>query len=124
MASEKEGEILESYVTKTRDKKAALTFKKKALKRHGSPGAKTEMLRSAAQSSRIFLEKHISEHVGSMSALPPLQTFIVRRVDADGCRSTSRLPNAVDASIAAISIFVAKYENRWAFEISNIGTVT
>jgi putative transposase len=30
-----EGEILESYVTKTRDKKAALTFMKKALKRHG-----------------------------------------------------------------------------------------
>jgi putative transposase len=32
-----EVEILESYVTKTRDKKAALTFMKKALKRHGSP---------------------------------------------------------------------------------------
>jgi len=32
-----EGEILESYVTKTRDKKAALRFMKKALKRHGSP---------------------------------------------------------------------------------------
>jgi putative transposase len=32
-----EGEILESYVTKTRDKGAALAFMKKALKRHGSP---------------------------------------------------------------------------------------
>ena len=32
-----EGEILESYVTKSRDKKAALAFIKKALKRHGSP---------------------------------------------------------------------------------------
>ena len=32
-----EGEVLESYVTKTRDKQAALTFMKKALKRHGSP---------------------------------------------------------------------------------------
>lgn len=30
-----EGEILESYVTKTREKAAALTFMKKALKRHG-----------------------------------------------------------------------------------------
>ncbi len=30
-----EGEILESYVTKTHDKKAALRFMKKALKRHG-----------------------------------------------------------------------------------------
>lgn len=36
-AVDQEGEILESYVTKTRDKTAALTFMKKALKRHGSP---------------------------------------------------------------------------------------
>ncbi|WP_267382853.1 MULTISPECIES: IS6 family transposase [unclassified Sphingomonas] len=36
-AVDHEGEILESYVTKTRDKDAALTFMKKALKRHGSP---------------------------------------------------------------------------------------
>lgn len=34
-AVDQEGEILESYVTKTRDKKAALAFIKKALKRHG-----------------------------------------------------------------------------------------
>lgn len=32
-----EGEVLESYVTRTRDKAAALTFMRKALKRHGSP---------------------------------------------------------------------------------------
>ena len=32
-----EGEVLESYVPKTRDKLAALAFIKKALKRHGSP---------------------------------------------------------------------------------------
>ena len=36
-AVDQEGEILESYITKTRDKTAALTFMKKALKRHGSP---------------------------------------------------------------------------------------
>jgi putative transposase len=36
-AVDHEGEILESYVTKTRDKEAALRFMKKALKRHGSP---------------------------------------------------------------------------------------
>ena len=36
-AVDQEGEILVSYVTKTRDKIAALTFMKKALKRHGSP---------------------------------------------------------------------------------------
>jgi transposase-like protein len=34
-AVDQEGEILESYVTKTRDKKAALAFIKKALKRDG-----------------------------------------------------------------------------------------
>jgi putative transposase len=35
-AVDQEGEVLESYVTKKRDKKAALRFMKKALKRHGS----------------------------------------------------------------------------------------
>ena len=41
------GEVLESYVTKTRDKTAALRFMKKALKRHGSPDAiTTDGLRS------------------------------------------------------------------------------
>ena len=40
-AVDHEGEILESYVTKTRDKAAALTFMKKALRRHGSPEAIT-----------------------------------------------------------------------------------
>jgi putative transposase len=36
-AVDHEGEVLESYVTKSRDKAAALRFMKKALKRHGSP---------------------------------------------------------------------------------------
>ena len=46
-AVDQEGEILESFVTKTRDKAAALTFMKKALKRHGSPKAiTTDGLRS------------------------------------------------------------------------------
>ena len=38
-AVDHEGEVLESYVTKTRDKAAALTFIKKAMKRHGRPQA-------------------------------------------------------------------------------------
>lgn len=46
-AVDQEGEILESYVTKTRDKKAALAFIKKALKRHGCVEAiTTDGLRS------------------------------------------------------------------------------
>lgn len=36
-AVDQEGEILESYVTKARDKDAAMRFMRKALKRHGSP---------------------------------------------------------------------------------------
>ena len=36
-AVDHEGEVLESYVTKTRDKGAALKFIKKAMKRHRSP---------------------------------------------------------------------------------------
>jgi putative transposase len=46
-AVDHEGEVLDSYVTKTRDKAAALSFIKKALKRHGSPEAiTTDGLRS------------------------------------------------------------------------------
>jgi hypothetical protein len=46
-AVDHEGEILESFVTKERDKAEALKFMKKALKRHGSPEAiTTDGLRS------------------------------------------------------------------------------
>jgi IS1 family transposase len=52
-AVDQEGEILESYITKTRDKAAALTSMKKALKRHGSPEAiTTDGLRSYRAASR------------------------------------------------------------------------
>ena len=46
-AIDQEGEILESFVTKKRNKDAALNFMKRALKRHGSPQAiTTDGLRS------------------------------------------------------------------------------
>jgi len=46
-AVDHEGEVLESYVTRTRDKAAALRFMKKTLKRHGSPNSiVTDGLRS------------------------------------------------------------------------------
>ena len=46
-AVDHEGEVLESFVTKTRHRSAALTFMKKALKRHGRPEAiTTDGLRS------------------------------------------------------------------------------
>ena len=46
-AVDHEGEILESYITKSRDRDAALRFMKKTLKRHGLPAAiTTDGLRS------------------------------------------------------------------------------
>lgn len=46
-AVDHEGEVLESIVTKTRDRKAALKFLKKAMKRHGRPETiVTDKLRS------------------------------------------------------------------------------
>lgn len=46
-AVDHEGEVLESYVTKQRDKAAALSFIKRAMKRHGHPRAVvTDGLRS------------------------------------------------------------------------------
>ena len=52
-AVDHEGEILESYVTKKRDKKAALRFFKKALKRHGRAEAiVTDGLQSYAAAMR------------------------------------------------------------------------
>lgn len=46
-AVDHEGEILECFVTKRRDRKAALKFLRKALRRHGSPRAiVTDRLRS------------------------------------------------------------------------------
>ena len=48
-AVDHEGEVLETYVTKTRDKKAALKFLKKAMRMHGQPEViVTDKLRSYA----------------------------------------------------------------------------
>ncbi len=48
-----EGEVLESFVTKERDKAAALKILKKALKRHGRPAAiVTDGLRLRRRSGR------------------------------------------------------------------------
>ena len=46
-AVDHEGEVLESFVTKTRDKKAAFKFLKKAMRKHGCPNVfVTDLLRS------------------------------------------------------------------------------
>ncbi|MEL6693998.1 MAG: IS6 family transposase [Pseudomonadota bacterium] len=52
-AVDHEGEVLESYVTKTRDKQAAFAFLKKAMKRYGAPRkAMTDRLRSYGAAMR------------------------------------------------------------------------
>ena len=52
-AVDHEGEVLESYVTKRRDKAAALKFIKKAMKRHGQPRTiVTDRLRSYGAAMR------------------------------------------------------------------------
>ena len=63
-AVDHEGEVLESYVTKKRDKKAALKFMKKAMRRYGSPnGIVTDTLGSysAAAKKLSCADKQITE---------------------------------------------------------------
>ena len=63
-AVDHEGGVLESYVTKKRDKKAALKFMKKAMRRYGSPNEiVTDKLRSysAAAKKLSCADKQITE---------------------------------------------------------------
>ena len=54
-AVDHEGEILESFVTKTRDKKAALKFLRKAMKKHGRADVLvTDKLRSYGAALKDF----------------------------------------------------------------------
>jgi putative transposase len=50
-----EGEVLESYVTKRRDRKAALKFLRKSMKRHGRPEVLvTDKLRSYGAAMKVI----------------------------------------------------------------------
>ena len=63
-AVDHEGEVLESYVTKKRDKKAVLKFMKKAMRRYGSPNKiVTDKLRSYSAAAKELgcLEKQVTE---------------------------------------------------------------
>ena len=63
-AVDHEGEILESCVTKKRDKKAALMFMKKAMRCHGSPNViVTDKLRSYSTATKELgcLGKQVTE---------------------------------------------------------------
>ena len=61
-AVDHEGEILESYVTKKRDRKAALRFLRRVMKRHGHPEKiVTDRLRSYRVAMRVFAIKQRHE---------------------------------------------------------------
>ena len=61
-AVDHEGEVLESFVTKTRDKKAALKFLKKSMKRHGRPHVLvTDKLRSYRAAMKDLGNAHRQE---------------------------------------------------------------
>jgi putative transposase len=54
-AVDHEGEVLESYVTKHRDRKAALKFLRKSMKRHGQPHViVTDKLRSYGAAMKVI----------------------------------------------------------------------
>ena len=62
-AVDQEGEVLDSYVTKARDKAAALALMKKALKRHGSPEViTTDGLRSYGAAMNELDNAHKQEN--------------------------------------------------------------
>lgn len=61
-AVDHEGEVLESFVTKTRDKKAAVRFLKKTIKKHGRPEViVTDRLRSYGAALREIGAGHRQE---------------------------------------------------------------
>ena len=79
-AVDHEGEILESYVTKSRDKAAALAFMKKALKRHGSPTAiVTNGLNPTVQPCAISATRRSRSLADTPTTEPKTATF--RSVD-------------------------------------------
>jgi putative transposase len=54
-AVDQEGEVLESFVTRTRDRKAALKFLKNAMRRHGRPESiVTDRLRSYGAAMKVL----------------------------------------------------------------------
>ena len=64
-----EGEVLESYVTKIRDRKAALKFFRKEMRKHGRPEAiVTDMLRLRRSAERNW--RRLSPGYGTLGEQP------------------------------------------------------
>ena len=61
-AVDHEGEVLESYVTKRRDRKAALKFLRKSMKRYGPPHViVTDLLRSYGAAMKVLGNAYLQE---------------------------------------------------------------
>lgn len=86
-AVDHEGEILESYITKTRDKAAALVFMKKALKRHGSPEAITTDSLGSYRAAMKVLDNADKQEVGrwanNRAAASTMDRFEQMEIDPD-----------------------------------------
>ena len=118
-AVDHEGEILESFVTKARDKDAALRFMKKALKRHGSPEAiTTDGLRSygAAMKELGNIDKREVGTLGQQpggeqpSAVPTTRAGDDQvQADEDAFRSSPRsMPTSTTTSTSNVTSSIAK----------------
>jgi len=82
-AVDHEGEILESFVTKRRDKAAALKFIRKAMKRHGKPRTiVTDRLRSYGAAMKEIGNADRQERPAAGSTIG-LRTHIYRSDDAN-----------------------------------------
>jgi hypothetical protein len=90
-AVDHKGEVLESFVTKTRDKKAALKFLKKAMSKHGQPevsgrfsaSGACEVYRNSPPSTPLFstisIRNAVSTHDKTSNATAP------RHLPSGGC---------------------------------------
>ena len=77
-AVDHEGEILESYVNRTRDKDAALTFIKKAPKRHGSPAMlRFRQMKSLQKFASVHANFH--KHINQERHLASRQEYKTKR---------------------------------------------
>ena len=78
---------MESYITKTRDKAAALVFMKKALKRHGSPEAITTDSLGSYRAAMKVLDNADKQEVGrwanNRAAASTMDRFEQMEIDPD-----------------------------------------
>jgi putative transposase len=109
-AVDHEGEILESYITKTRDKKAAMTFMKKSLKRHGSPEVMTtDGLRSYRRDEGFWQQGEAGG--GSLGQQPRREL-----TPAVPTTSTGNAPLQADEDASRVRLGSRQHQNHFSLE--------